>query len=79
MWSHQSLTILTVIGSSLDLAGKLMVSYTALAVHNRFWKEHRIDDLVFTEMHKESKVGLIGILFMILGFLLQLPGKLFIL
>ncbi len=59
------------IGASLDLLGKILVSYTAIAVHYRVRKEHKIDDKVFDVMKNEQIVGVIGIIFMILGYLLQ--------
>lgn len=64
------------LGHILDFVGKVMVSYTAIAVHHRFWKEHKIDDQVFDSMKKERIVGLLGIVFMLLGFVLELPFKL---
>ena len=68
--------ILSFIGFTLDVVGKLLVAYTALKVHNRFREEHRVDEAVFTEMRKESRLGLIGIILIVIGYLLQLPGKL---
>ena len=65
-----------ILGSISDTIGKIMIAYTAIQVHYRVWKEHRIDEKVFTEMKKERIVGIIGIIFIILGFLLQLPDKL---
>lgn len=63
------------IGFSIDTIGKVMVAYTAIRVHYRFWKEHAIDEKVFTAMKSEQFVGLIGIVFILIGFLLQLPYK----
>lgn len=67
---------LPLLGSSLDMVGKVMIAYTAIAVHYRFWQEHRIDEKVFVEMRKERVVGIVGIVFIVLGYLLQLPSKL---
>ncbi|MCP6726491.1 MAG: hypothetical protein KJI69_00400 [Patescibacteria group bacterium] len=64
------------IGFTLDIIGKVMIAFTALMVHHRFSKEHKIDEKVFSEMKREKIVGILGILFMILGFLLQLSSKL---
>ena len=41
----------------MDVVGKLMVAYTALLVHVRVRKEHRIDKKVFAEMKREHRVG----------------------
>ena len=62
-------------GHTLDLIGKVMISYTAIAVHARFWKEHKVDEKVFTEMKRERVVGVIGIAFIVLGYLLEIPSK----
>lgn len=70
------LSLFSIIGATLDLIGKILVSYTAIAVHNRFWQEHKVDERVFEEMRRERKIGLLGVICMILGFLLQLPTKL---
>ncbi|MCH7551950.1 hypothetical protein IIB49_00955 [Patescibacteria group bacterium] len=64
------------IGFTLDVLGKVMVAFTAIMVHYRFRKEHRIDERVFRSMRREQLLGIIGILLIILGFLLQVPFKL---
>ena len=40
------------IGFTLDVIGKIMVAYTAVQVHYRFWKEHKIDERVFQIMKR---------------------------
>jgi len=62
------------IGFALDGIGKILVSYTAIAVHFRVWKEHKIDEVVFHEMRKEQYIGIIGIICIIVGLILELPG-----
>lgn len=63
------------IGFTLDVIGKIMVAFTAIAVHRRVWKEHRIDGRVFREMRKEQVIGVLGIALIIAGYLLQIPAK----
>ena len=63
------------IGFTLDVLGKVMVAFTAIMVHYRFRKEHRIDERVFRSMRREQLLGIIGIFLIILGFLLQVPFK----
>lgn len=65
-----------ILGSTLDMLGKVMVSFTVLRVHFRFWKEHRVDEKVFSEMKKERFIGMIGIGLMILGYVIELIPKL---
>ncbi len=59
------------LGSTLDLVGKLMVAYTALAVHGRVRRERRIDAAVFRSMRREQYIGVVGIAFMVIGYLLR--------
>lgn len=63
------------VGHTLDVIGKVLVSYTAIAVHYRFRKEHRIDEVVFKHMRREQIFGVLGIVLIILGYLLEIPSK----
>ena len=64
------------LGLTLDFIGKILVAYMALRVHRRFWKEHTIDDKVFSAMKKEQIIGLLGIILIVAGFALQLSPRL---
>lgn len=64
------------IGFTLDVIGKVMVAFTAIMVHHRFRKEHRVDDAVFKMMKMEQMIGILGVILIIIGFLLQIPAKL---
>ena len=66
------LSIISHVGFTIDFMGKILVSFTAISVHNRFWKEHKIDDKVFEEMKKERTVGILGISLMVIGFILEM-------
>lgn len=55
-----------------DLIGKLMVSFTAIMVHHRFLKEHKIDEVVLREMRREQLIGLVGVAFLISGYIFHL-------
>lgn len=66
---------LCLIGATLDVIGKIMVSFTVIMVHHRFLMEHKVDEKVFKEMKREQKVAYIGIALMIIGFLIQIPYK----
>lgn len=63
------------LGFILDVIGKIMVAYAAIRVHRRFWKEHKVDEFVFKAMKREQVIGIAGVIFIVIGFLLQLPGK----
>ena len=64
------------IGFTLDVVGKVMVALTAIMVHRRFRKEHKIDERVFRAMRREQLFGVVGIFLIVLGFLLQASSKL---
>lgn len=66
---------LELIGHIFDVIGKIMIAFTAITVHYRFWKEHKVDELVFKSMKREQLIGIIGIIFILIGFFLQLPAK----
>lgn len=72
MLSEPALELVANIGFVLEFIGKLLVSFTAVSVHHRFWKEHKVDEKVFREMHREQNLGLIGIAFMTVGFVMEM-------
>jgi len=61
-----------ILGETLDIIGKVMISFTAIMVHLRVRKEHRIDEKVFRDMKKEQIVGVLGIVFMIGAYIIKL-------
>ena len=64
------------LGLTLEVLGTVMIAYTVLSVHYRVRKEHKIDEVVFKHMRREQAVGIIGIILIILGYILQIPSKL---
>ena len=63
------------IGFTLGTVGKLLIAYTAIMVHYRVRKEHRIDEKVFRVMRLEHLLGIAGILCIVAGYLLEIPGR----
>lgn len=63
------------LGFTLDVIGKILVAYTAIMVHYRFWKEHKVDEAVFTAMKRERIIAIVGIALIIAGYFLQIPSK----
>ena len=63
------------VGFVFDMAGKIMIAFTAVMVHHRFWKEHKVDERVFSAMKRERLIGIWGIVLILIGFFLQLPSK----
>ncbi|MBI3114528.1 MAG: hypothetical protein HYZ07_01035 [Candidatus Harrisonbacteria bacterium] len=68
--------VMAFIGFTLDAVGKILVSYTVIMVHYRFWKEHKIDERVFATMQRERIIAILGVILIIIGYLLQIPSKL---
>lgn len=64
------------LGYTLDVIGKILVAFTAVAVHQRVRKEQKIDKRVFLEMKREQNVAIVGIFFIAIGYALQIPEKL---
>ena len=65
------------IGFTLGTIGKIFIAYTAIRVHYRFRKEHKIDEFVFRAMKKEQFYGILGVALIIVGFFLELPERFF--
>ena len=63
------------IGFTLDVIGKILIAFTAIMVHHRMLNEHRIDKAVFRSMKREQRVAVVGVLFIIIGYVLQAPAK----
>ena len=64
------------LGHTLEFIGVILIAYTALRVHTRVQKDHKIDKAVINEMKKERLVGMSGIVLIVLGYVLQIPSKL---
>jgi hypothetical protein len=64
--------MLGLIGFTLHTLGEIMVGFTAIMVHHRVWKEHKIDSRVFNEMNRERKIGIVGLILIVAGFAIEL-------
>ena len=60
------------VGNTIKTLGELMVAFTVIAVHQRVWKEHKIDEAVFSEMERERKVGIFGMVLIVIGYFLEI-------
>lgn len=63
------------IGFTLHIVGEILIAYTVIMVHRRVQKEHKIDERVFAVMKKEQIMAIIGVVFILIGYFLQLPSK----
>lgn len=61
---------------TLDVAGKLMIAFTALRVHHSVLSEKRLDIQVLTEMKVEQNIGILGVVFIIIAYFLELQQTL---
>lgn len=64
------------IGFILQAFGEILIAVTVLRVHGREMKERKIDEAVLSELKEEQRLGRIGAVLLIAGFLLQLPSVL---
>lgn len=63
------------IGDTLIITGEVLLAYTVIAVHGRIQKEHKVDDEVFKEMHREQIIGILSIVLLATGFVLRIIGR----
>lgn len=60
------------LSETLDLVGSLLIAYTVIVVHYRFWREHRVDTKVFREMRREQAIGILGVVFLLVGYFVKI-------
>lgn len=58
--------------ATLEVVGSVLIGWAALRVHDRVLHEHKIDKKVVTTMRVEQKLGILGIVMVIAGFLLSM-------
>ena len=61
-----------ILANTFTFLGELLIGYTAIAVHYRFRKEHKVDEEVFTIMKREHFLGIVGIISLIIGYGIRL-------
>ncbi|PIP68720.1 hypothetical protein COW91_03220 [Candidatus Nomurabacteria bacterium CG22_combo_CG10-13_8_21_14_all_32_8] len=61
-----------IIGLTLNTLGTILIAYTVLRVHARVSKDRKIDTKVISEMQKERMLGILGIILIIIGYIIQL-------
>lgn len=59
------------IGSALELFGKVLLAIAVLMVHQKMVSEHKIDKVVTDEIHHEQILTYISIAFMVFGFFVK--------
>jgi len=66
---------LELIGFTIETLGTIMIAYTVISVHHKVWKERKIDEQFFSAMKTEQIITVIGVIFIVLGYFLQLSAK----
>ncbi|MAF59500.1 MAG: hypothetical protein QF858_02740 [Candidatus Pacebacteria bacterium] len=59
-------------GLTLGVLGKVLLGFTVLSVHWKIVKEHKIGKVVLREIRRERNLAILGILFIVVGYLLEL-------
>lgn len=59
-------------GITIGTIGKLLIAWMAIAVHQRIHLEHKIDKKVFLEMKRERKIGIVGVVMIVVGWGLEI-------
>jgi len=58
--------------ATFDFVGIILIAVIALLVHRRVKKEQKIDKKVLKEMKLEQCIGIVAIILIIMGYVLQL-------
>lgn len=58
-------------GDVFELIGELIIAYTVIAVHHRIILEKKVDKDVFNIMKKEQALAVLGMIFIVLGFVFK--------
>ena len=58
--------------ATLDILGTIFIAYAALRVHHRVLAEHKVDEKVFRSMKIEQKLGILGVIMIVIGYFVEL-------
>lgn len=62
---------LAFVGATFSVIGEVIIGIAVLLVHKHVMREHAIDDDVLKEMKREQVLGMFGILFVIIGYIIS--------
>lgn len=63
-----------ILGITLDTIGTVIIAYMALSVHAQVSKENKIDAYVKKAMHLERILGIVGVILVAAGYVIQVIG-----
>ncbi len=69
------MAFLSLAGFTADIIGKVLLAISVYFVHRRVLREGKITKNVLRLMLRERNLALVGLILMVLGYFLQLPGK----
>jgi hypothetical protein len=59
-------------GLTIRVLGELLIIYSVIRVHIRIVQEHKLDKKVYRSIGKEKTMAVIGIIFIIFGYFLEI-------
>lgn len=57
---------------TFDTIGTLLIAWAALSVHHKVLNDHKISKNVYLKMKVEQFLGILGMIFIIVGYILNL-------
>jgi hypothetical protein len=61
-------------GMTFDFIGTIILAVAILRVHTKLEKEHKVDRKVIGAIEREKKFAYIAMVFIIIGYVLQIYG-----
>ena len=62
-------------GFTIDFIGKILIAYSAMRIHSRLDSEMAANQNVFKEIKMSSMLATTGLIFIVIGYVLQVPSK----
>ena len=59
-------------GMTLSLVGKLTLALSLILAHGKVMRQHEIDEAVIQTFKWEKTLGIIGVVFLVVGYILEL-------
>jgi len=65
-----------ILGLTIKTAGEIIIGLSVVSVHMRIMKEHKLDRKVYRSIRNEKFWGLVGVILILAGFLLEISAYL---
>jgi len=63
-----------ILGLTIKTIGEVIIGISIIRVHNRIMQEHKLDRKVYRSIRNEKFWGLIGVILIIAGYLLEVSS-----